>query len=274
MDSQTNSVYISECTYHQHRQITNWVLKALKDKGVLVELLPYTNDGWCRDYMPIQIEKDKFIQYRYYPDYLDDDENRIYVTNPSRVINSLGIETIKTDIIIDGGNVVKCADCVIMTDKVLKENKNLCSSFMLINRLEKLFDCEIILLPWDEAEVYGHTDGIVRYVSGNKLLMTNYHDFDERFANLWLNVLSEKFDIQVLSYDVAKKSPMNWAYINFLQTSQAIFVPVFGISEDEQALSQIAQCYPLYVNRIIPIKLTGIVKEGGGLNCITWNILK
>ena len=55
-----------------------------------------------------------------------------------------------------------------------------------------------------------------------------------------------------------------------------MLVPVFGIEEDEQALAQIAQSFPLYAkkNMIFPILMKAFVKNGGGaLNCISWEIV-
>ena len=271
LDAQTNKVFISACIFNQHPFIVKRILEALSLWNVPIEVLDYTNDIWCRDYMPIQVSNNKFIQYRYYPDYLNNDKDKIFITDPTKALKSLNIETIKTDLVIDGGNIIKCPDCVIMTDKVVYENSSY-SKTHIIQQLEHLFECEIILLSWDKNERYGHTDGIIRYVDTGKLLMTNYMDYDKRKAEEWLRVLSEKFEVEVLQYHVAKPHSNNWSYINFLLTEQAIFVPIFDKEEDEQALYQIGKCFPDYSNRIIPIQLNGIVKEGGALNCITWNV--
>ena len=38
--------------------------------GVPIEVIPGTADIWCRDYMPIQLDQDRFCQFVYAPDYL------------------------------------------------------------------------------------------------------------------------------------------------------------------------------------------------------------
>ena len=58
--------------------------------------------------MPIQISNSEFIQYKYNPNYLQKDHH--YITNPDRACNHLGISTKKIDIVLDGGNIVKCSD--------------------------------------------------------------------------------------------------------------------------------------------------------------------
>lgn len=273
-DSQTNTVFISEKTYNDHPRVTQRVIDELRKRNIPIELLKHTKYSWCRDYMPIQVSENKFVKYRYFPNYMDNDKYRKYITDPEETLNSLGIETVKTDIVIDGGNVIKCPDCVIMTDKVLKENEKHYSKNELLSELERLFECQIVLLPWDEWETYGHADGIVRYAGNNTVLMTNYADFDKGFADKFYDILSKKFDVRVLKYDVECPHKANWAYINFLQTSTAIFVPTFGKEEDEQALRQIAEAFPAYKDAVIPVKLNSIVAKGGALNCITWNILR
>ena len=272
LDEQTNKIFLSKETRKQHPRITQRLLDALDAKGITWQLLHHTNDSWCRDYMPIQVSENKFIQYRYFPDYLNTDKNRGYITDPTLALEELGVETVKTNIILDGGNVVRCNDKVIMVDKVFSENPDYGQS-ALVAELERLFESEIVFLPWDERyEKYGHADGIVRYVSQNKVLMTNYHDFDGKKADGFLQILSKHFEVQTLEYNTPEPHKNSWAYINFLQTNKAIFIPAFNREEDEQALAQIEKSFPSYVGNIVPVPLKGIVGEGGALNCITWNV--
>ena len=125
---------------------------------------------------------DKFVQYTYAPDYLRDD--RGYMTDPTSVLHDLGIQTVKTELLIDVGNIVKCPDRVIMTEKVFYENKNVPRD-RVIAMLEQLFECGIVVLPWDRSEKYGHADGIVRWVGGDTVLLTAY-DTSRYFANKFL----------------------------------------------------------------------------------------
>lgn len=272
LDNQTNKVYISELTLeYVNKEQANNVYQTLLAKGIDVELLKHTNEGWCRDYMPIQVAKNKFIQYRYYPDYLRRKDRLLYITDPTEELQSLGIETIKTDLVIDGGNVVKCPDCVIMTDKVFRENPQK-SYKQVIEELERLFECEILFLPFDPNEEYGHADGIVRYIGNGKVLMTNYKQLDSKVAKWYREALSRKFDVIELHYNTGFVHEESWAYINFLQTDKFIVVPALGIPEDEQAMQQIEKVFPEYKGNIFSVRMEKIVKDGGAMNCITWNI--
>lgn len=92
-----------------------------------------------------------------------------YVTNQNLVIQDLGI-TVNShlDITLDGGNVVRCDDKTIMTDKVISENPNI-RPLKLIDTIEKALCTELILIPWDMEEQFGHADGMIAYIGNGKI---------------------------------------------------------------------------------------------------------
>jgi len=77
-----------------------------------------------------------------------------------------------------------------------------------------------------------------------------------------------KFEIETLSYKVRKIALESWAYINFLTVGKLIVLPSLGKEEDEQALEQIKKYYPDYI--IEQLNISELVKDGGGLNCVSW----
>lgn len=121
-DYQTNKVYFSKrLTWYKCWKELN---RLLVEAGIDYGLLENTNDKWARDYMPIQVEKDKFVSYVYDPDYLQEDKASITIWSEITNLPSMP-EIIQTKLIIDGGNVIKCSDKVIITDKVFLENRRL-----------------------------------------------------------------------------------------------------------------------------------------------------
>ena len=282
-DAQTNFVYFSELLNSRPEfkafsaQLTNILDKHKINYG----FLPETKDIWCRDYMPIQVSENKFIEYRYDPDNLQSKKERSNKTYPDIVCDALQLKTIKTVLILDGGNVIKSDDKVILTDKVLIENKHQYNRDLVVSILKTLFEVnEIFFIPWDrENEDYGHADGMIRFVNEKKVLINGYFkEYPLKFKKAFFCALSDhNLDYTELNYNVSSPNDdLNWGYINYLQMKDLILVPQFGIEEDQQAFNQISQVFPEYAAKehIETINVSLIIKYGGALNCISWNIFK
>lgn len=269
-DYQTNKVHLAE-GIKGYPKVAENLLCALNKEGIETEYLPYSKSMkhvWARDYMPIQIEEGRFVKYVYRPDYLKDYKD--YIPNYAGMIRNLGLTCKPTSLVIDGGNVVKCGDAVIMTDKVLKENPAY-DAHGLRHRLEELFEAEVVFIPWDRYEMFGHADGMVRYIGGRQVLLNNYVDFDRNLRERILKTLDGHFEVKELQYDTPRCSKYSWAYLNFLQVAGRIFVPGLGVAEDRLAVQQIQRFYPEHKVMLVPDCLE-LVRDGGALNCVTWNI--
>lgn len=275
-DNLTNSVYFSSLLPEKCPILNTHLVDALQKHGVQYAYLFGTKDIWCRDFMPIQIDENHFVFYKYTPDYLQDEIGLRTQTNPKDVFQTesnnlrhLLPQSSTIDLVLDGGNVVKCGNKIVMTDKVFVENKNKTPQEVRC-LLEEAFCCKIVFLPWDEHEDYGHCDGIIHYLDDNRVLITNYVDFDKTFAQDFLRILEKHFDVITLKYNVKRKHERSWSYINFLQVGNLILVPQLGIPEDEQALEQISKALPNC--KVVGIPALEAVRRGGALNCISWNI--
>lgn len=280
-DWKTDSLFFSDLlTNEEYQETYDQLCKLLQASGTQYHLLSRTKDIWARDYMPLQILRDKFLEYRYDPDYLQGTKkgNRDLKTYPDMVCDELGLNTLKTEIILDGGNVVKSDNAVIMTDKVVQENKANFTRYQLIEKLEELFETDkVILIPWDRFEIFGHADGMLRFIDNDTVLINwIYRTGDNNFRYRLLKPLKEKgIKYEWMDLNVKKMTLYNWAYINFLQTSKLLLVPSFGLSEDATAFEQISTFYKSYAEsgKIRSVKSNSIARQGGALNCISWNIL-
>ena len=271
-DHLTNTVFLSDWLSKECPKLYQSLTKAFRDNAVDYRILNNTNDIWCRDYMPIQTDEKRFVSYKYYPNYLVDKHQEQYITNFKDVENVDFLrhaEVVPLNLVLDGGNVVKCGNKIVMTEKVFVENKEM-SRNEVQRLLDEAFLCEIVFLPWDKRERYGHSDGIIHYLGDNRVLMTNYGDFDKSFAQDFLRILEKHFDVKTLKYNVEKTDENSWAYINYLQVGNLVLVPQLGIPEDEQALEQIGKVLPNC--KVVGIPALEAVRKGGALNCISWNI--
>jgi len=279
-DKNTNIVYFSKLlkTDFRFTETCIQICNILDLFNVKTEFLSNTKDIWARDYMPIQVSENKFIEFRYDPDYLQGVENglRDLKTYPDIVCDKINLKTTKTDIILDGGNVVKSSNAIILTDKILDENKRTYNKTQLLDKLHELFEVDkVILIPWDNDERYGHADGMVRFIDDQTVLLNWYIGLDNcKYRSKLLNAFKENgINYEFLKLDALNKNEkFNWAYINFLQTSEIILLPKFGITEDNQALEQFKQYFPYYAKeeKIKQVDCTEIAKNDGALNCISW----
>ena len=244
------------------------IKQALEENGIAYGLLPNTKDIWARDYMPAY-SNGHYVSYVYNPDYLQNEKNKKYITdNVEEVFDFSNDSVIKTKLVIDGGNVILCGDKVIMTDKIFNENSSL-SKEEVIAEIERVFSAKLVVIPWDKEEEFGHADGMVRYVSDNHVLINQYKDIDPEFRQKLIDSLSPYFsEISELEYGKAS-SNQSWAHINYLQVENYIFVPQLGIMTDKLALEQISKVFP--TSKVVPVEVKGIVKNGGALNCVSWN---
>ena len=269
-DSDTNKVYLAE-GIKGYEKVAGRLLLSLCDERIRTDYLPFTKSRkhvWARDYMPVQTP-DGFVQYVYDPDYLKKD--RSYIPRYDLISRELGLDCVKTRLVLDGGNVVRGQRAVIMTNKVFVENRMFQESYVR-GQLEKLFGCRVSLLPWDRYEMFGHADGMVRFIDRDTVLLNNYVDFDKDLRKRLIERLEwEGFHHEELHYDRPRCSKYSWAYLNFLQVKNRIFVPGLGMEEDYLAVQQIRQFYPDHKVVLVPDCLE-LVRDGGALNCVTWNI--
>jgi agmatine/peptidylarginine deiminase len=280
-DWETDKIYFSEILYTKFPSIWNEIENFLKVNKSHYKLLPKTKDIWARDYMPIQISHSTFIEYRYDPDYLqgdsDEKETRELKTYPDIVCNAIGLSTKKSEIILDGGNMVKSSDCIILTDKIVWENRRTYAKKELIKILHETVEVEkVVLIPWDEECEFGHADGMLRFINDDSVLVSGfYENADEKFKESLLARLKKaNLNIEWLRCSTKKEKEHNIAYINFLQTMDVILIPKINVPEDDIAFDQISKYYSQYAisNRIKQVDMSEIVKLGGALNCISWTI--
>lgn len=283
-DHETKTVYFSALlkTDKRFTHFCNNLTAILQKHKINYGFLENTNDIWCRDYMPVQVNADKYIEYRYDPDYLQSLKDRKSKSYPDLIMTDLKIKTEKTDIIMDGGNVIKFGNKVIMTDKIIPENSPKYLKDKLLKKLEDMFEARIILIPWNRKEdEYGHADGMVRFIDEHTVLIDSYltnekesGHIGEKFRSILKKNHLEYIPLHfTIPYN--NQNEKNWGYVNFLQMKDLLLIPVFGIEEDNEAEAQFHQLFPSYSskNQIETINANDIIKFGGVLNCVSWNVI-
>jgi agmatine/peptidylarginine deiminase len=259
------TVYFSDLLEEYHLDIYGCLKTHLNIHGYEVKILKKTKDIWIRDFMPIVFD-DKCVQYRYYPNYLIKPALAPYRTDPDLPIKEIGLKTEKIELILDGGNVVKYNNSVIMTDKVFQENIKI----TLKELSGKFFPSKkIVIVPRDPdvEEIYGHADGMVRFISENHLLVNS--QYTKTFKKKLHKRLKER-GFKITELNMKEDTQYSWGYINFFHIDNLIIQPSIDKVNDEYVKGQLEALYP---NTTIELcDASELVKKGGVFNCVSWEL--
>lgn len=268
------NVFMSELLMRRHPDTCKNLIKILEKHHVNYSFIKGTKDIWCRDYMPVQTESGKLIQFTYNPSYLKGkkewEESRSDVKEICKLNN---IDATFSDINLDGGNVLICDGRAIISDRVFSENPTK-DKDSFVNELSKLLECEIIIIPAENDDFTGHADGMVRFVNRNTILgnrMADEYKYWQKGMQKVLDTYNLTYiDVPFLTDIKDSKYPESaiGIYVNYLEVNDLIVVPVFGREEDAQAIEIIKKAFPN--KKIETIDYNDVAKEGGLLNCTTW----
>ena len=93
----------------------------------------------------------------------------------------LVLKLLRPDIILDGGNVTRTTDKVIMTDRVFVDNPNY-QRKQLIKELHELLQVDkLYFVPEQPSDFTGHSDGMVRFIDENTVVINDYKEEKEWF---------------------------------------------------------------------------------------------
>lgn len=263
-------VYLSSLlkTNDKYQTDANNLLNALDLFSINYDFINGCKDIWMRDFMPIKTKSEKYVAFRYEPSYLD--EYKYLQTDFKRdIADELSLQKIiYSNINLDGGNIVfsPSKQIAIISDRIFAENENN-SKAVLIQKLEQLLETQIVIIPSLKSDMTGHADGMVRFIDDNTVLVND---------TPYQNGLEQKISKKLKEYKINTihfpyfDSPKNSAvgcYLNFLETEQALFLPIFGADMDSKAIDTAKS---VFNKTVVPITISEIAKDGGVLNCISW----
>lgn len=275
-DYQTNTVYLADALRMVDTAEYKRFWKFLESHGVTVNVLKWTNDIYCRDYMPVQIEEHDFVQFVYKPDSYYKRREIEMITNPVLVHIANKLQHIRySNIILDGGNVVKWKDKVIISDKVYVDNRyQFESDEAILKQLEAELKCRVIIIPRYPGEKTGHADGLVRFIDESTVFINDTFGSSKKRLNDFREIL-EKNELTPVELPCTTKSGQesgDGLYINYLHAGNLVVVPQFGLKEDKDALRKITDAFKKNC-RVVPYNSDKIAEYGGVLNCATWTIM-
>jgi len=287
IDEETNLVYFSSLIRTLYMPEWARIESILKKHHIQYDFLNGTKSIWCRDYMPIPVAEKDFVQFQYNSTYIREKKYRDEKTIPLDVAEWKSFPIKSTEIILDGGNVVRSKNRVIISDRVYSDNTNW-SRPVLIKAIEELLKSEVIIIPAYPEDMTGHADGLVRFYDDDTVLINSS---DDEIEQEWMSKFKRKISVSGLKtievpffadqYSEKKDSAVG-IYLNFLEIGKLILLPVFasknlqtadGLSVsdlDEKVIQQFKVLYPDHI--IEPVEINRIGRQSGLMNCITWNI--
>jgi agmatine deiminase len=282
-NSETNLVYFSSMieTNKHYKAFWNRLEEILNYDKIYFNSIENTKDIWCRDYMPVQISENEFVQFSYFPDYCLHPKYHSLITHPTDYLLNEKFSITNSELIIDGGNIVKSGNAVIMTDKVFTVNRKIYgySYEKIISKLKSTLKTDnISIIPKLPGDIFGHADGMVRFLNDDILLVADYSDQSYSWQKK-MDLALKRTGLKLISFPAFPNNDKNkdhvpsakGIYINFAQIGNTILFPQFDLPKsDREALLQMIDLYPDC--KVIPVNCNEIAIDGGVLNCITWNI--
>lgn len=243
------------------------LFSALRKSKTDFRLLNGTRDIWLRDFMPVKTRTGTYVSFRYAPSYLADmPERRTDYRND--IAPAFSLPVTDSSVNLDGGNVVfsPSKEKAVISDRVFSENPAR-DKTALLKELEKALQAQVLVIPSLVSDMTGHADGMVRFIDettaiGNRVPAKN--GLEQK-----IKAALRPYGIQIVDfpYFASRNNSAVGCYLNFLETETHIFLPIFGVPEDAEAIETAKQ---LFQKAIVPVNVREIARDGGVLNCISW----
>lgn len=274
LEQQCNTVIVTDLLQKLHPGIYNNIDTTCNAHHIEVVEISGANDLWCRDFMPVQVQEDKFVQFKFNPSYYHHPSYRHLQTDVDKLSFKVNGELIYSDIVLDGGNLCYLQNRAILTDRVFKDNSHYTRQVLLQELYSLLEVDEIIIIPALPYELTGHADGIIRFIDDDTVLLNDLTQIcSKTYWNKLHKVLDSKFKVILLPNDLHLNKSVDDAtgdYINLFITQNLIFTPIYGTDMDHVVLSIIKAHFHKFT--IVPVQSGTLACKGGVLHCATWTV--
>mmetsp|Transcript_14241 Transcript_14241/g.33618 ORF Transcript_14241/g.33618 Transcript_14241/m.33618 type:complete len:358 (-) Transcript_14241:339-1412(-) len=229
-------------------------------------------DMWMRDFT--MVEPYNPIQFLYTPQAQSgsaSDARRVQSTF-NKLARKAGLAMRNVPLYLDGGNWVSDnAGRVIVTERFLLDNRmDAAAAAQAIRQYTGA--SQVCILPDDDPDGLGHADGMAMFLDSSTVCV-NKNDEPMRskvqqalraaFPGINIVELPAMFDDQVLYPGFSSSSGI---YVNAPVTDRAVYVPMYGLPTDQQALSIIRSRTR---KTVVPVAAQAVCKLGGACRCLS-----
>ncbi len=239
-------------------------------------LVDDVRDIWMRDFTTVNPMQP--VQFTYTWASMTQKQSKDVQKSFSRFADRYHIQRAKTDLMLDGGNLVDdYAGRVITTTRFMEDNE------LSYNEAKQelkvtLGATEVAILEPDE-EVLAHSDGMVSWVDKNTLLVNDYSKTPS-FRTTVMKELKAAFPTaKIVEVPVEYKTNPKGQWegfesacgvnLNATVTHNNIYVPTFNMPHDQKALTIIKQNTS---KKVIPVNAESVCPMGGSVRCLTWQV--
>ena len=157
----------------------------------------------------------------------------------------------------------------IISDRIFSENPEY-GKAELVRELDSILNGpEIIIIPSLESDTAGHADNMVRFLDNQTVLCNDALETDGFNRQLKTTLQYRGFDILEFPFAPTDDRSGVGCYLNYLETDEAVFLPVFGIDADARA---VAAAEKMFSKPVEPVMIPNIAADGGGLHSISWDM--
>ena len=272
-ESESNKLFITDLLLRHHPIIAKIITDTCNLHNKEVGIIYNAKDYWCRDFMPLQVNKNKFVQFVFDPTYYKSKKYSHFKTDINALNHSFTGEVFFSDIVLDGGNICSYNGTAILSEKVFRDNP-LYSRTKLTGGLSNLLELDkIVFIPTVPYDVTGHADGMVKFINEDTILL---NDFSKVCSSSYINRLHKSlkgFNVMQIINEFHRNKLRDDAtgdYINVIVVKELIFLSCYGYPSDELALRTVQAAYTTHT--IIQVKTNDLAAKGGILHCATWNL--
>lgn len=189
-----------------------------------------------------------------------------------------GLRFSETDLLNDGGNFVDDgAGSVVLSTKFLADNGlSEAEARDLLTRRKSIN--HVAFIEADEQGGLEHADGVVSFIAPNTLIINAYPedpaymralraDLKRGLPGVTLYEVPTPYDGSQI-YDDRFGSACG-IYTNALVTEAHIYLPQFGIAEDQEVLDLVRS---ISDKRVVPVPSGQVCHMGGGIRCLSWQL--
>lgn len=257
--------------------VNNRTYKYYKDSLPSDVLLKYNMyDIWARDFTTVNPSIP--VEFTYTWASMTERESRQTQDQWNTFADRYDIQRVKSDYLLDGGNIVdNYHGKAITTSRFLTDN-NL-SYEQAKEELKSLLNCNQVAIVEPDEDGLAHSDGMVMWMDSTHLLVNDYSAFPS-YRDSVIDELEYSFpNVNIIEMPVQWEEGDNpdWegfssacgVHLNSVLTKHYIYVPQFGNEYDNAILDTLNK----YSSKeIIPVQADGVCAMGGSVRCLTWQL--